>query len=174
MIHEKWRTMIRPGYKRKQVFKASIGGGIGAAILLAAGAVMPLNQLEVWGLSLFVGAGALIVWSMLPYRRMVQMENIPDELWINTKGDLVYAKNSQPILSIPQHAIDKCFYIDNSDVYGIAVTIKMPPMKKISVHDSGFNFKAFQHACVYQYGCDLFFPFFSKRSFQSLQEYRQG
>ena len=169
----KWRTSIKPAYKWRCVLRASFFGGIGVIILVAAGSFMPVAQLSIWGLPLLLIAGALITWSMLPYRRMTRLENAPDELWVNSTGDLVYAKQSTPIFTIPRSTIDKVFYIDKPKNYGICIGIKSPTPEKVRVHNPGFNFQAFRKSSIHTYGCDIFLPWFSERTFQELQEYLQ-
>lgn len=170
-MQDKWRTTIRPGYKLRLVLKASFGGGTGIACLVGVGAFMPLELLKVWGFPVLVAASTLIAWSMLPYRRMTRLENNPDELWTNSNGDLVYAVQKSPIMTIPLGAIDKCFYIDKPQDYGIAIAIKPHPSQKIRVHNSGLDFRAYQQATVLRYGCDIFLPFFSERSFKNISEF---
>jgi hypothetical protein len=170
-MQHKWRTVVLPAYKRRLILKASIGGGFGVSFLVATGTFMPLSDLQIWGLPIFAASTLLIAWSLRPYQKIVQMENTPDELWTDARGNLVYAKRKIPLLTIPLAAIKNYFYIDKPKEYGIAITIKAQPKEKIRVHNNALDFRAFQQVCIQQQGCDLFLPFFSKRVFDELQEY---
>lgn len=163
--------MVAPSYKRRVVLKASFGGGIGVSALVAAGAFMPQAELNFWGLPLLIVAGALITWCMLPYRRMTELENSPDELWINAKNELVYAKKNHPLFSVPLSAIEKIFYTDRGNEYGICLKTAPHPAQKIRIHHINLDFNALRQTAIRKHGCDIFLPFFSKRTYDDLKEH---
>lgn len=167
----KWRSSIKPTYKWRCVLRAALVGGVGIILLVAGGAFTPVHQLSLWGLPLLLLSGGLITWSMLPYRRMVQLENAPDELWINSRGDLVYAKKSTPIFTVPQQTIEKIFYIEKPSIYGICLHLKPSLSEKVRIHYTSFDFRSFRKNSVHLYGCDIFFPLFSDRTFRELDSY---
>ena len=167
-MQQKWRTSITSAYKRRCVLRASFVGGFGVACLVAGGSFMPLEWLSIWGLPLLVGAGGLITWSMLPYRRTTRLENKPDELWLNASGSLTYAKGGSPTLTVPEIAVEKMFYIAKPNIYGICIAIKPHPPEKVRVHDVDFNYSQFQQDNIRKYGCEIFLSFFSERTFNDI------
>lgn len=171
MIEAKWRTCIKPEYKKHCVLKASIVGGLGVCGLVAAGSFGSLPFLSTWGLPIFLLCGGLIAWSMQPYRRMVKSENQPDELWINAKDELIYVKEQKPVFTVPLTAINTLFYFDKPSGYGICLSLKLKHPTKIRVHDLSYPFARMQKNTIRQQGCDIFFPFFSERALKELKEY---
>ena len=166
----KWRTAITSTFKRQCVLRASLGGGLGVMILVGAGSFLPLQFLESWGLPLFFASLGLITWSMLPYKQLVQLENKPDELWLNTKGDIVYAKKGIPTFTVPQNSLEKMFFIQKTNEYGICLSIKQHPREKVRIHNPNFDYATINHKNLRKYGCDIFLPFFSERTFKDLQD----
>lgn len=140
------------------------------AALVAAGSLMPVSELNIWGLPLFLAAGALIAWSMQPYRQLCLLENQPDELWLDEKKALVYAKKSIPILSIPLPSIEKFFFLQKPHIYGICISTYAHPPEKIRIHLHSVDFARMRQSALRNYGCDIFLPFFSQRTFQELQD----
>jgi hypothetical protein len=146
-MEHKWRTSIIPSYKRRCVLKASFAGGLGVAVLVGAGSFMPVSLLEWWGLPIFGAAGALIVWSMLPYRQLTQLENKPDELWLNADESLTYAKKGIPTLTFMASAFP-CIHRRKKKSVCMIQTCSTPacsiPMS--SATDATFFFLFFRNA----------------------------
>ena len=61
-------------------------------------------------------------------------------------------------------------WLDDDKRYGIGLWIKKPQSKHITVLHPTLDFNAYLKNSQKQYLCDLFFPYFSKRSFQELEE----
>lgn len=169
----KWRTSINPAFRKRSLFKASTVSGLAIFLLAIAGSMMPLQLLSEWGFLMLLICGTLITWSMLPYRKLERLESNPDYLWTNSKGDLVYGKQDLPILTIPLQSIDTSFFIDKKNIYGIGIVLHSHPQEKIRIHQVSFNFKTLQTSSLRKYGCDIFLPYFSERSFNELLIYTE-
>jgi hypothetical protein len=70
-----------------------------------------------------------------------------------------------------QHIPHK-FALYQGSEYGIGILLKDPIPEKILIHDTTFNIDKFQENSLVNYKSDLYFPYFSKRSFQELQNFQ--
>ena len=158
----KLRSSIKPEFARNMLFRGTLLAGIGIALLVFGGAFIPASYLSQWGLILFLVAGGLVAWGLIPYRRLMQLEVKPNELIIDQKSIEVTFKR-KPTLVIPFSAIQEMRYLENSKIYGIQIWLKKDAAEKVVIQDSQFDPKSSR-----KYGCDLFLPYFSKNSFNEL------
>lgn len=158
------RSSIHSSMMKSMVWRSTVLAGAGALILVGAGAFMPFRLLSEWGLPIFLGGIILITCGMRPYRRLKQLEMNPYTLVIEEKWVHLSVKGNS-LFSIPLEDIEKVQYVEKGRRYGIGLDFKRPLPQKIIVHANkplNGNFK--------QKGSDLFLPYFSKRSCETLQE----
>lgn len=148
----KLRTSIKTPLMRRVVLRGSFLALLGAAILLYAGVVMPVDSLSIWGLPLLLVSGSLITLGLLPYRKLTRLEKKPDELIIS-ENQIQYIVRGKSSLTIPQQNIARTAYVEHGNMYGICVWLKHPTPNKNSRYD-------------------LFFPYFSEKAALTLQELR--
>lgn len=136
------RTSVRNQLKRFFVFRGTILGAMGAMLLLLGVIFFPAPQLSYFGGPLFILAGGLMTWGLLPYRKLCRLELSPFELTL-MDDEVRYYSKKEHILSIAVKDIRVISYVDRKRHYGI--TLKL------------------------QCGKNHFFPYFTERSYSLLK-----
>ena len=166
------RSTIRPQLMRKTLFRGGILALIGIFILMYAGIFLSISTLRLWGFPIFLCSLTLITIGLLPYRELSKLEVQPFILKAYDLEYLEYIEKGKSILTIPFVSIEDIIYVDNSEDYGIGIRLKKPSPSKIKIHDPRFNVHDFQKN-EHNLRIDLYFPYFSKRSFNELLLWQQ-
>jgi hypothetical protein len=164
------RSSISTAFMRRTLLRGTILGGIGIAALLAGGVFVPADEMRKWGPFLFLFSAFMITLGLLPYKKLKRLEEKPYLLTIEGDEWLHLFAEGKMLFSIPIPSIDHIEYIDGSDHYGIAVFLKHPLPAKLKVEDPNFDLAAFYQRSLNRHQCDLFLSYFSRRSFNALQE----
>lgn len=161
---------IRPALKRKILFQGSGKAIVGALMIVIGGAYLPPMVMKYLGLpSLALGA-LLIAWGLMPYRRLLRLEAQPLALLV--EGDtLRYFVGSAPFSATPLSAIERISYCDE-DVgrYGIAVDLKEGGRRQVTFQQNKIRAERYFEETQRQYACDLFFPYFTQRSYREIAD----
>ncbi len=145
----KLRSTITPELKQKTLFR---GCGIAIIGLLTLGIgyfKVSVETLETWGWAFYLWGLFFIIWGMLPYRKLIRIEDFPFEVWSSESGEtemLSFGKNHHLFWRVFSKDITGISYENDSSYYGIVI---MTGIKR--------------HFC----------PYFSKRSFNELEEFLQ-
>lgn len=150
--------------------RGSILGFAGISLWLFGGIFLPMNVLSFYGWPIFILGGLLIIVGLLPYRKLLRLENKPHEVIVTDTEELFFALQGIPTLKIALENIEEMAYLDDDKRYGIGLWIKNPKNKNISLEFSALDLNRYLSECQKDYDCDVFFPYFSKRSFQELEE----
>lgn len=159
-------SSIDPFLTRRLLFKGMLLALIGMIILLYAGVFFNLSIMQNWGLLIFLLSLALIIKGMLPYRSLIRLISNPNKLRIS--NELTYSSKNIETLCIPIEAIENIHYFKTDEFYGIGIELRFP-YKKTSFELSNLMRKAAQRFSV-----DLFFPYFSERSYKELKNWLQA
>jgi hypothetical protein len=151
------------------LLRGSAIAGIGALILLIAGATVPPQDLSIWGWPIIIVSFGLIAIGLIPYRRLSRLEDKPSKLVLTDDNEIIYIVNDRKRVTIPYDSIEKMEYLKNSNIYGIGLWLKKNNNLKPVVHDPLFNAIGHQKIAQKRFGCDLFLPFFSERALAELQ-----
>lgn len=163
------RTSIQPKLmKRTLLFGFSLAFA-GILILLLAGIYVSETEMSFWGFPLFGLGMALIVIGLLPYRRLTRLELKPNLLTIVDEDCLEYRFKGKKVMTVPLKGIEEVIFIERGSHYGIGINLKDSMPEKICVHQSHFDMNAFQEKSRVKFGCDMFFPYFTQRSFDRLK-----
>lgn len=166
----KFRSSIKPELLKKTLFRGTMLGGIGIGILIIAALVLPLHILEIWGFPILVCGLLLIAIDLIPYRRLSQLELSPYELHFNGKT-LIFFKKGDALFEIDIHSIESLEYVEKNQIYGWKIRLKRPIENKIRVVAPRAQFETFYSRYLQKIeDCDLFLPYFSKRSFDELKD----
>lgn len=164
----KLRSKIPSARLKESLFRGTILASMGAAILLYASVRLTSESLTIWGPWVFGGGLFLITLGMLPYRRLASLQSQPDELIVEptqvhlkTKGNILF--------SLPLASIAIVYFLEKPQ-HGIAIELKDPVPEKIIVRSEKFSMDAFQRRNKKRFGTALFFPHFTKRSADELNE----
>ncbi len=164
----KLRSSINSSLKRYVLLRGTFLAFLGMALIAYCGAFLAPETLHIWGLPAFLIGLALITVGLLPYRRLTQLELKPHEIILDDTSSLKFFSKGRPLFSLPFADIAKMEYIDEKYRYGIGLWLKKPFPEKILIHDSHFDMKAFQTRSQKKAGCDIFLPYFTKRSFEAV------
>jgi hypothetical protein len=147
-----WRTTALPAAIRRAVLYGGAYAGIGGGLLLYAAIYLPLEALESWGWLIFLVAIALMLWGLLPYRRLKQQQLSPDEIEVTGDGRLLYhSKNAScEVAAIAE--ISALKFQQSWRSYGIEIHSKRVDNKEAII----------------------FLPFFSQRSCKEIFEHILG
>lgn len=166
----KLRSSVKSSLFRYVLFKGTLLGALGALILLIGGIALPKDILSTWGFPLFCLGIGLIAWGLIPFRALKQLELNPDVLTLENEQIHYFAKN-KCLFSVPFSAIKETVYIDENRQYGIGIQLNHPLSDKIIVRSSKYEMQKFCRRSQKEHDCDLFFAYFSLRSYQELREY---
>lgn len=167
----KIRSSIKRQLLRQVLIKGTILAICGVLILLFAGIFIPSNWLQWIGPFLIIISLLLITLGLYPYQQLKKLETKPHEITLIDEHHILFSWKQNLRLIIPLNSIDKMEDIELDNQYGIALFLKNQGLNTIKVSDPNFSLKKFQKLCQEKYGCDLFLPYFSKRSFDLLQEH---
>lgn len=165
------RSSLKPALKRATLYRGSLLACLGICLLLFGGISLTATTLARWGL-LVMGAGlALITTGLLPYQRLTRLEIQPHELLLIPDTGVRFSQHRKPCFTIPWTSIEKTAYIDQPSHYGIAICLKHPIPEKVIVHDPSFRFQQMLQKCRSSHSCDIFVPYFSKRSYEEMLDF---
>jgi hypothetical protein len=162
------RSSIHPKLMWRVLVKGSILAGVGVLLLLLTGMFLPLEEMKQWGPIIFILGLGCVTFGLLPYKRLKKLEVNPYILRLD-ENDLYFFINETSIFMIPLVSIDTIQYIEKKESYGIGILLKSPLPQKLVVQDPRFNLSAFRKKSNKQ-GSDLFFEYFSQRSYETLSE----
>lgn len=163
------RSSINHNLYKKTLFRGSFLSFLGFLPLLYGSLWMDAATLSVWGIPLFIVGMGLIMWGMLPFKRIKELERDPNELhWIDNHS-ISYDHKGKKTMTIPINSIENLTYLEGNTIYGIKLTFKKNMDQKVTVHDPRFAYERYEKESQKRYGCDLFFPYFSKRSYSKFQ-----
>ncbi len=158
-------STIKPTLMRSALFKGTFLAGVGVMILALCGALIPVSTMEIWGIPILLVGGGLITYGLIPYRKLCRIESVPSELILIDGKFLQLITLGKQVYSIPMVSIEKIDYLEQGDDYGITIQLKKDLREKIVVHDPSFNMSKQQQLSRDKYSCDLFIPYFGRRSF---------
>lgn len=159
----KLHSSVSPLLIRHAILRGMGIAFIGIAILLYAGIFFDLAILKNWGFLIFFASMTLIIKGLLPYRHLARLLSNPNTLIL--AQELRYFSKNTGTLNIPIEAIQDIFYFNTPELYGIG--IRLNPRYK----DLTFEASAFMYESAQRFQVDLFFPYFSKRSYEELNHY---
>lgn len=163
------RSSINKDLYKKTLFRGSFLSFLGFLPLLYGSLWMDAATLSVWGIPFFIVGMGLIMWGMLPLKRIKELERHPNELhWIDNQA-ICYDHKGKKTVTIPISTIENLTYFEDEAIYGIKLTFKKDMDQKVTVHDPRFAYERYEKESRKRYGCDLFFPYFSKKSYARFQ-----
>lgn len=161
------RSAITSELHKKILFKGSFLSFLGFIPLLYGSLRMDAATLSTWGIPLFFLGISLIMFGMVPYKRVTELQKHPNELHLLDDRTIRYDHMGKKTMTIPLSALERVEYLERDGIYGIKLYLKKSPEKKLIVHDPRFSINRFENASRKKYGCDLFLPYFSKRGFST-------
>lgn len=164
------RSSIKSSLKKSMILRGSLLSVLGVALWLYGGIFLSINTLSTWGWPIFLIGGILITIGLLPYRKLTRLENKPHEIVVTDLEELYFSQMGVPLLKISLGNIEEMAFLDDDKRYGIGLWIKKPINKNVQVLHPGIDLNTYLKDCQKRYFCDVFFPYFSKRSFQELEE----
>ena len=122
---------------------------------------LSLQTLSTWGLPLLLIGGAFITYGLLPYRRLMRLENNPYQIIISESEQLIFFMDKHPLLKIPLKDIEEIAFLDDDHRYGIGLWLKKPLSNDLEYLSPNQTFEQYRTHCQKEYFCDVFFPYFS-------------
>jgi hypothetical protein len=162
------RSSIKTELFKKILLRGSFFSALGFIPLLYGSLWMNASTLSTWGIPLFFLGIGFITLGMLPYKRLTTLQQHPNCIHLIDEKTLIYEHLGKQTLSIPLQTIESASYQEDPSNYGICIFLESRPEEKIIVQDPRFAYERYQNESRKRYGCDLFFPYFSKRGFDKL------
>ncbi len=162
------RSTISTGLKQHVLLKGTLFASCGGLLFLCGGLFLPVSVLAVWGPLFFIAGGFLIAYGLLPYRQLTRKEMVPDKLVVVENKHIDYIVKEKLMLKVPLSIISRAGFIEHPHEYGIGIWLKNPSKEKIIVCQPAYKVKNYLPLQGRE-GCDLFFPYFSNRSFKELE-----
>lgn len=162
-------TTVKQPLVKERLIKGGATATAGGTLLLLTGGFLPVEYLHNWGLVVFIVSLALIAYGWLPYKRLNQLQSKPNLLILDVES-LSFEKNGRLSYSVPLRSIARCGHVDGAEDYGICLWLHKPLPEKVHIYDRSLNFRRMQRKTRKQHGCDLYIPFFSRRSYMQLAD----
>ncbi len=163
------RSSIKQELYSKTLKRGSLLGALGTLPLLYGAIFMEPTGLSTWGIPLFFLGIGLIALGMMPIRRLDRLQQHPNSLVLINDDLLEFYQSGNKTLSIPCSLIGSLRFLDDGIQYGICVTLKEAAKEKVIVHDPRFSYERYQKESRNRFECDLFFPHFTRRSFEKIK-----
>lgn len=163
------RSSIKPSLKKATLIRGSCLGFIGITCWLFGALFLPLSVLANWGWLFLLIGGAFITFGLLPYRKLTRLENKPHEIIVTDLEELYFSMQGTLIFKVALDKIEELAYLDDDVRYGIGLWIKEPSKNLVILHPS-LDLNSYLKDCQKRYFCDLYCPYFSKRSYQELED----
>lgn len=164
------RSSVKSSLKKSVILRGSLLGALGIALWLYGGIFLSMATLSTWGWPIFLIGGILIALGLWPYRKLTRLENKPHEMVVTDLEELYFSQSGVPLFQISLENIEEMAFLDDDKRYGIGLWIKNPANKYIKVLHPGINLNTYLMDCQKRYFCDVFLPYFSKLSFQELED----
>lgn len=159
----KLHSSVKTAFLNTVLFKGAIFSFLGSFLLISS-LFMPLNFLSTYGFILLIIASYLIGKGLYPYQKLKMLQIQPHEIYLDDKN-LIFSWKKKPAFMISLELIEKVTFQENSYASGICLNLKKHFIKEAKIIDQRFDLTLFVQNCQTEYGCDLFFPYFSKKSF---------
>lgn len=166
------RSSLSTALKRRVLFRGTALACLGATILLLSGIFIPAVTLGIWGFLIITFSAALITIGLLPYRKLTFLEVNPNKLVIDHRM-VHFLEKEKEQLSIPLSVIKKIEFFQKGELYGIGLKLEHPLSEKLIVYDPHFDLSGFQKKARQGFNFDLFFPYFTKRSYESWIDFQK-
>jgi hypothetical protein len=161
-------SSIKPSLMKKTLFKGTFIAFLGMIPMFYSTLYLPPSILSYWGILIFFVGLGMIALGMLPYRRLTFLENHPNKLSLINNEGMIYFQKEKKTFTIPFSAVEKMVYVEEGSFYGISICLKQTPHEKIIVHNPSFDMNRYQKYSRKWYQCDLFIPYFTKRSYDQI------
>lgn len=162
------RSSIQPKLLQFTLWRGTCLACAGALLLNISAIFFPSNILKYWGFPIFLLSIFFVALGLIPYLRLRKLENSPNTLIINNGEYLFFSTSEKPLFSIPLTAIEECIFIKKKHLYGIKIRLNNPLKKRIITY-SPFDFNPYIRVSQKNNECNLFLPYFTKRSFDALK-----
>ena len=163
------KTSIEPFFKRRLIVRSLFFSLLGSASLLLFLFFSSMAFLEKWGVGIFLFSILMIRKGFSSYRILIKKRKIPDELAI-TKEAILFSSGGTAHFLLPCRFVKSLTFIEGKKEYGIAISLNLPWQEKIILKNPRFPLKRFHKKAKNKYKADLFFPFFSRSSFDLIKK----
>lgn len=116
------RTKLKPALLRQVLFRGTLMGGAGVLIWVLAGIFLPLTLMKLYGWGIFTIGFLLILFGLLPYRKLKRLELNPNKIEMGGES-FDYYENRKLKIRIPNEKIQEVTFIDEGLNYGVEVSI---------------------------------------------------
>lgn len=161
-------SSIKAPLKRQVLFRGTVLAFIGVLFLLWASIYLLPPELDTWGLVILLISSGLIIYGLLPYRKLTYLENHPNEIIMDSDASVHIIFKRKLMFSVPHFNWENFEYIEKKDMYGIGMHLELGDLEKIVIYDQRFDIVSYQKESLKNYNCDLFLPYFTKKSYNLL------
>lgn len=163
-------SSIKPDLMKRTLLRGTLIASLGMAPMVYSLLHIGPGALSHWGAILFFAGLLLIAIGMVPYRYLTSLERNPHKVSLFHNLGLVYFHKGKKTLTIPFSAIETITYKEAGQNYGIAIHLKKNPADKVVVNNPLFDMEKYQRLNQRLFGCDLFLQYFTRRSFDQIEE----
>lgn len=139
-------SCIIPSLKRWKLFISMLWMIPGLALILYGGIKMPVEELKSWGIFIWIAGITLIAIGLIPYKKLISLENNPHALVICAENALYFLVKDKQKMKIKLTEIEKVEFFKASRRYGIFMKLKTEEK-------------------------NIFFPLFTERACKTLKTY---
>lgn len=162
---ESLKTTISSVVIKRLLMKGLFFAMIGIIGITLSGAFFSVPLLKNSGLLIYLGGMGLIIWGLLPYKKMLQLQLKPNEIRLYQNGEMQFFSKGKKIITIHVNSIQQIKYYENKINYGVLIWFTQSVTERVVIHDGAKNEVDFMR----KQGCatadaDIFIPWFKEKS----------
>ncbi|MBS4164844.1 Uncharacterized protein PRO82_002179 [Candidatus Protochlamydia amoebophila] len=163
------RTAIPEKWIKKQLWKGIIWSLLGLIPMIYIGGFAELPFLQKWGIWTFLIGFGFITAGLVPYKQLISIQQKPHELRFSETDQIDYYLKGKKVLGLPISSIKQIEYYNKDQDFGIIIRLKFPLANPFIIYSHSFSLVNFQKKSFLFEKADIFFPYFTQRSFDELQ-----
>ncbi|WP_148300653.1 cell division protein CrgA [Candidatus Protochlamydia sp. R18] len=163
------RTAIPEKWIKKRLWKGIVWSLLGLIPMIYVGGFAELPFLQKWGIWAFLIGFGLITAGLVPYKKLISIQQKPHELRLSETDQIDYYLKGKKVLGLPISSIKQIEYYNKDQDFGIIVRLKVPLANPFIIYSHSFSLVNFQKKSFLVEKADIFFPYFTQRSFDELQ-----
>lgn len=162
-------SMVKGPLLRKKLLRGTLYAVLGISLLIFAGLFIRVELMNKWGWLIFVSGLAFVAGGLMPYRRLSKMQDSPHELIIDAIS-ISLQEGGKLRYTIPIACLERWGHLDGQSEYGVCLWFKKPLPERVRIFDRRLRFHRMTKRSCRRQGCDLFIPYFSRRSYSQLAD----
>jgi hypothetical protein len=157
-------STVYPPIMRQALYRGFLLGIVGILSIVLSAIFLNPSVLTQWGFFIFMAGFALMAIGLVPYRHLTRLATKPDILIVKGESHLELHSKGKKVFEISLTCLKQLNYVQLGQSYGIGL---WPHTDEAELPQIMLANKQIYAA----FGCTYLLPYFSKRSFEEIQEF---